>query len=87
MTTSKKELRFLTTYMTLLLVLLSSDWILSLIGFEYNIWTDPFEYNIWSDPFDIIKFIIKLMTIYLFCFIGNKFFSWLYSASPQKTKE
>ncbi|MBH0012691.1 MULTISPECIES: hypothetical protein [unclassified Pseudoalteromonas] len=78
MTTSKKELPFLTTYMTLLFVLLGSDWILPLIGFEYNIW---------SDPFDIIKFIIKLMTIYLFYFIGIKFFSWLYSASPQKTKE
>lgn len=75
MATSKKQLPFLVINMTVLLVLLSSDWVLSLMGFEYNVW---------ADPFDMVKLIIKIITICLLCFIGIKFFSWLYSASQQK---
>jgi hypothetical protein len=78
MTESKKELPLITTFITLVLVLLGSDWIFSIIDIEYNMW---------SDPFDFIKLFIKFITIYILYFIGIKFFSWLYSESPQKNEK
>jgi len=74
----KKELPFLTAYMALIFALFGADGLLFTIGFDYNMW---------SDPFDLFAFIIKIMTISALYFTGIKFFSWLYSASPQKIEK
>ena len=64
--------------MALIFTLIGADWLLFTIGVDYNMW---------SDPFDLFKFIIKIITILALYFTGIKFFSWLYSASPQKIEK
>lgn len=61
--------------------------IFALIGADGLLFTIGVDYNMWSDPFDLFTFIIKIMTISALYFIGIKFFSWLYSASPQKIEK